>query len=106
MDNADAEPGTYVIKFYSDTCPMCLSLKSYYGDISEKFSNVKFHAFNMNRGEGVEKRLNFYGTPTICLIKTGDDPKIWVMAEPENPNNKTWYHSSDIINFIKENYKK
>ena len=106
IDNLECENDMHVIKFYSDTCPMCLNLKSYYADISEKFSNVKFHVCNMNRGERIEKRLNFYGTPTICMIKTGDDPKTWILADPDNPNDKTWYYSRDIIDFIKENYKK
>ena len=60
---------------------MCIHLRDYYIDISRKFSGINFCVFNMNRGEGIEKKLGFYGTPTICIIKTGDNHKISVMPD-------------------------
>jgi len=105
VNNVDQEDAVNVVKFYSDSCPMCANLRDYYVDISYKFSKVNFFVFNMNRGEGVEKKLNFRGTPTLAMIKTGDNPKILIMPDPDNPNDRTWYYSKDIIKFIKDNYK-
>ena len=101
--NENQENAVNVIKFYSDTCPMCIHLRDYYIDISRKFSGINFCVFNMNRGEGIEKKLGFYGTATICIIKTGDNHKISVMPDPDKPSDHTWYRSKDIIQFIKDN---
>jgi len=103
IDNVNQEDAVGVIKFYADTCPMCIGLRDYYVDISRKFSKINFYVFNMARGQGVEDKIGFYGTPTICMIKTGERHSITVMEEPENPNNQTWYKSEDIIKFIRDN---
>ena len=38
--NENQENAVNVIKFYSDTCPMCIHLRDYYIDISRKFSGI------------------------------------------------------------------
>jgi len=103
IDNIDQENTVNVIKFYSDTCPMCVNLRDYYVDISQKFSKINFCAFNMSGGHGLEDKMGFHGTPTICMVKTGDAHSITVMEEPENPSNHTWYKAADIIRFIRDN---
>ncbi len=37
------------------------------------------------------------------MIKTGENHDITVMDDPENPSDHTWYRSSDIIKFIRDN---
>ena len=95
------EPVTCVVKFYSTTCPMCKNLKSYFEDISKKYEDIHFFAFNIADYPNVEKVLSFNGVPTISLIKTGrHQPKIRVLRAPEKPNPETWYTSNDISVFI------
>ena len=103
INNFDQENSINVIKFYSDSCPMCINLRDYYVDISQKFSKINFCVFNMARGQGVEEKLGFYGTPTICMIKTGDNHEITVMDDQEKPSDHTWYKSEEIIKFIRDN---
>jgi len=103
IDNVGQEDAINVIKFYADTCPMCVRLRDYYVDISQKFSKINFCVFNMARGQGIEDRLGFRGTPTICMIKTGENHSITVMDDPENPSDHTWYKAADIIEFIRNN---
>lgn len=98
-------PATCVVKFYSNTCPMCHNLKEYYEDISEdkKYSDLYFFAFNLDDGHKIEQLLNFEGTPTIVLMRTTSTPqkpKIRIMQDPEEPNEKTWYKTKDICKFI------
>ena len=103
IDNIDQENSVNVVKFYAETCPMCVNLRDYFIDISQKFSKINFCVFDMARGQGIEDKIGFLGTPTICLIKTGDSPSIAVMEDPENPSNHTWYKADDIITFIRKN---
>ncbi|MBT6675179.1 MAG: thioredoxin family protein [Proteobacteria bacterium] len=94
-----------VIKFYSNDCHLCQSLKDYFEDISneDEFSELHFFAFNIDDNPAVEQRLKFSGVPTITKIKIQDkNSKITVMPEPQNPNPETWYKTREIINFIQQ----
>tara|TARA_A100001391_G_scaffold198692_1_gene180618 strand:+ start:1129 stop:1494 length:366 start_codon:yes stop_codon:yes gene_type:complete len=97
------EESTCVIKFYSNSCHLCHNLKDYYQDISDDmmYSDVHFFAFNIDDYPTAERILNFNGVPTISLVKTGGKkPKIRIIPDPENPNDVTWYKTSDIRSFI------
>ena len=105
MAGKTTDAATCIIKFYSNRCPMCHSLKEYYEDISEdeKYSDLYFFAFNLDDGHNIEKLLKFEGTPTIVLMRTTSTPqkpKITIMQEPEEPSEKTWYKTKDIRKFI------
>ena len=96
---------TFVLKFYSNGCHMCHSLKDYYEDISEKdeYQDLHFFAYNIDDYPEIEKKLRFKGVPTIFVIHANignRSPKISLLPEPQSPNDKTWYKSSDICNFI------
>tara|TARA_R110000824_G_scaffold323162_1_gene510079 strand:+ start:355 stop:720 length:366 start_codon:yes stop_codon:yes gene_type:complete len=99
------EEATCVIKFYSNTCPMCHNLQSYYEEISnnDEYSDLHFFAFNVSDYPQIEQQLNFRGVPTISLIKTGAHSiRIRVLKDPSNPNDKTWYRVKDIKEFIEK----
>tara|TARA_R100001015_G_C4593004_1_gene148381 strand:- start:71 stop:445 length:375 start_codon:yes stop_codon:yes gene_type:complete len=96
---------TIVLKFYSNSCHLCHSLKDYYEDISEKeeYKDLYFFAYNIDDYPEIESKLRFKGVPTIFVIHANIGnrlPKISLLPEPKNPNDKTWYKSSDICNFI------
>lgn len=99
------ENATCVIKFYSNSCHLCHSLQDYYVNISnkEKYENIYFFAYNIDDYPEIEKKLKFKGVPTIFVVHANignRKPKISLLPEPEKPNDKTWYRSSDICNFI------
>ena len=99
------EDSTCVIKFYSNNCHLCHNLQDYYVDIAndEKYSDVHFFAFNIDDNEAIEKKLKFNGVPTISMIKTyASDvkPRIRVLQDPDEPQEKTWYTSRYIRDFI------
>jgi thiol-disulfide isomerase/thioredoxin len=105
---ADAE---CIVKFYSNECHLCHSLQEYYLDIAkdDEFSYVNFYAFNIADFPSVEKLLGFNGVPTIVYLgitALNKNPKIRVLPEPEYPNEKTWYTTRDIKEFIKDNTTK
>ena len=98
---------TCVVKFYSNGCPYCKALSSYYEDIAREdpYSELNFFAFNVDDYPQIEKLLNFNGVPTISLIKAkpgSKKPKVRIMEEPDPPHQKTWYYSKDIKNFIEK----
>lgn len=99
------ENATCVIKFYSNSCHLCHSLQEYYVDISnkEKYQDIHFFAYNIDDYPEIEKKLKFKGVPTIFVVHANIGkrmPKISLLPEPEKPNDKTWYKSSDICKFI------
>lgn len=99
------EPATCVIKFYSNSCPLCHNLKEYYMDIAseDSYSDLHFFAFNVDDYPSIEKQMKFNGVPTISLIKTGQSkPKVRILQDPEEPNEQTWYRTKDIKEFIEK----
>jgi len=99
------ENSTFVLKFYSNGCHLCHNLKDYFVDISnkEKYKDLHFFAYNIDDYPELERKLKFKGVPTVIIIHTNignRPPKIVLLPEPENPNEHTWYRSSDICNFI------
>ena len=99
------ENASCVIKFYANDCHLCHALSEYYKDIAEdeQFSDVHFFAFNIKDNSSMEKKLKFNGVPTIAVVnmtETERPPKIRIMPEPDPPNEKTWYFSKDIKEFI------
>jgi len=99
------EDATCVVKFYSNDCHLCQSLQEYYHSIAsdEKYSDLHFFAFNIDDNHRLEKRLNFNGVPTISVIKTyasAKKPRVRILPDPEEPQEKTWYTSKQIRDFI------
>ena len=99
------EAATCVLKFYSNTCPMCHNLSEYFVKLSDdqQYEGVHFFAVNIDENPGIEKRLNFRGVPTIFVIHTNignRQPTVRLLQDPEKPNDKTWYRVSDIRAFI------
>jgi thiol-disulfide isomerase/thioredoxin len=93
-----------VIKFYGSHCHLCHTLKDIYIDISEEYDDIIFYAFNMDNGDGLEKKFGFNGVPSICYVKTGSPrPTLKFMVEPKKPHKETWYHQPAIHKFIKNN---
>ena len=99
------EAATCIIKFYSNTCPLCHELSDSYKDLAEEedYSELHFFAFNIGDYPQVEKIIGFSGVPTITVIKTGiKKPNIRVLKDPEKPHMNTWYHVDDIKDFIEK----
>ena len=99
------EDATIVLKFYSNECHMCHSLREYFVDISDKkeYESLNFFAYNIDDYPELERVLRFKGVPTIFVIHTNIGnrrPKIVLMPEPEKPNDLTWYKTTDICSFI------
>ena len=108
LDGQVKEDAICVVKFYSNGCHLCHNLKDYYEELSGKsdYENMHFFAFNVDNMPEIEKQLRFNGVPTISLVKTyADDtePKVTILHDPTEPNEKTWYRIKDIVSFIKEN---
>tara|TARA_R100001082_G_C4301194_1_gene132509 strand:+ start:384 stop:758 length:375 start_codon:yes stop_codon:yes gene_type:complete len=102
--NQDA---TCVLKFYSNSCHMCMSLQEYYHQISdiEKYSDLHFLAFNIDDDPKIEQDLNFKGVPTIFVIHShvGNRPAtLRLLQDPDDPNEHTWYKVKDIKKFIEK----
>ena len=89
-----------VIKFYGQNCHLCHALRDKFVQISDEYENIFFYAFNMDDGEGLEKKYGFDGVPSICHVRTGTRPKIHFLEEPKKPHKETWYHATGIRMFI------
>jgi thiol-disulfide isomerase/thioredoxin len=93
-----------VIKLYGSNCHLCHALKSKFVDISDDYEDIHFYAFNMEEGDGLEKKYGFQGVPSICYIKTGGiRPKVRFMEDPKKPHDETWFEPAGIRIFINKN---
>lgn len=93
-----------VIKLYGSNCHLCHALKSKFVDLSDDYEDIHFYAFNMEEGDGLEKKYGFQGVPSICYIKTGGiRPKVRFMEDPKKPHDETWFEPAGIRIFINKN---
>lgn len=95
---------TCIVKFYSQECPMCLALSTYYTDIADSYDDegLFFFAFNIQDVEKIEDYIDLNGVPTIVSFRGGPNRRVKVttLEDPETPNKKTWYYSKDIRSFV------
>jgi thiol-disulfide isomerase/thioredoxin len=93
-----------VIKLYGSNCHLCHALKPEFVDISDEYEGMHFYAFNMEEGQGLEKKHGFEGVPSICYVQTGGiRPRIRFMEDPEKPHKEMWFHPTAIRKFIDNN---
>ena len=93
-----------VVKFYSNECHLCHALSKYYIDISDSYDDVLFFAYNVDDDEEISKKLNLNGVPSITSfkIRRGKRAKISNLNDPDDPNEKTWFTTRQIKNFIEK----
>tara|TARA_R110001583_G_scaffold192083_1_gene358235 strand:+ start:462 stop:827 length:366 start_codon:yes stop_codon:yes gene_type:complete len=94
------KPISCFIKFYSNNCHYCQSLKKDYHDLADKNKDALFYAFNIDDYPGIQKALKFDGVPTIAFVKTEYPVEIEILDDPKKPNPDFWYYPSDIEKFI------
>jgi len=99
---------TCFVKFYSQGCHYCHTLKDYFIDVAQHYAerdDMHFFAFNVDDVEDLDKVLSINGVPTIASFKGGPSRKvkISILDDPETPNEKTWYFVKDIKKFIESN---
>ena len=99
---------TCVVKFYSSGCHYCHTLKDYFIDVSDAYSerdDIHFFAFNVDDVDDLDRILKINGVPTIASFRGGPQRKvkISVLEDPDPPHDKTWYFVKDIKNFIESN---
>jgi len=96
------EETTCVVKFYSNGCHMCHALSSYYREISDSYDSILFFAFNVDDDDEIPSKLNLNGVPSLTMFKInkGKKAKITNLADPEKPNEKTWFTVKQIKSFI------
>ena len=96
-----------VVKFYGQNCHLCHALREKFVEISDEYEGMHFYAFNMEDGDGLEKKYGFEGVPAVCFVKTGGiRPVIRFLEEPKKPHKETWYHQTGIRQFINNNRNK
>ena len=93
---------TCVIKFYSDSCPLCINLAPIYQEIATEYGKlpkkINFYKVDVNNDEGLSDRLNFDGVPTLFLFHKGVYSEI--PYPYDNPDDLTGYRKADIIDYI------
>ena len=107
LDGYVDEKHSVVIKFYGAGCGYCHNLAPIYKELSDKYSDIHFYAFNMDEGEGFEEKYDFYGVPSICYVHTnGPDTKFHFISDPEEPDSGgagTWFKAQHLIDFLESN---
>ena len=97
------EPGACVIKFYSNQCHYCISLKDGFHKVAAKHPDINFFAFNVQDYPKIDSLIKLNGVPSVIFVKNDFSGKVSILEDPENPHHETWYYLEDINNFIEIN---
>ena len=96
-----AEEAICLVKFYSNECHYCAALKEDYEQLSERYEDIHFFAFNVKDVESLMiGGIPLNGVPTIYMFKTGPRQKIINLEDPKEPHDVTWYSVEYIRDFV------
>jgi thiol-disulfide isomerase/thioredoxin len=100
------ERETCVVKFYSDSCPLCVHLSPVYEEIADDFKNrgVSFYKVDVAKEKELTDRMNFDGVPTLFLFYNGRYSEI--PYPYDDPDDLTGYRKSDIVDYINKRIAK
>ena len=98
---------TCMVKFHSDTCPLCVALAPVYEEIANEMKatnkNILFYKVDVNKEKELSDRLDFDGVPTLFLFHDGKYSE--VPYPYDSPDDLTGYRKSDIIDHINKKVK-
>lgn len=97
------ELGTCVVKFYSNDCHYCVSLKDGFHKVAAKHPNVNFFAFNVQDYPRLDSLIKLNGVPSVIFVKNDSSNEVSILEDPKVPHHDTWYYLEDINEFIKRN---
>ena len=93
-----------IIKFYSNGCHYCHSLRGDFHDIADLHAdnnNMYFFAFNIDDLDSDrDLPIKINGVPTICKVKTGPIPIVNTLMDPPSPHKEKWYYKEEIEKFV------
>tara|TARA_R110000824_G_scaffold116244_2_gene267613 strand:+ start:2169 stop:2525 length:357 start_codon:yes stop_codon:yes gene_type:complete len=98
------ERQTCMIKFYSESCPLCVHLAPVYQEIANEMKDlgrkISFYKIDVDKDKNISDRLDFEGVPTLFLFHDGRYSE--VPYPYDNPEDLTGYRKADIIEHINE----
>ena len=90
-----------IIKFYSNRCHMCHTLKGIYVKAATQHPDVQFYACNVDGVDDIKELFPAVtGVPTLC--KVGTQGSLLPLPDPEPPDGDTWYTLDIIQKFIEQ----
>lgn len=93
---------TCMVKFYSESCPLCVHLAPVYEQIAKELEGqnkeIYFYKVDVDKQKELSDRLNFEGVPTLFLFHNGRYSE--VPYPYDDPDDLTGYRKDDIIDFI------
>ena len=95
------QPATCVVKFYSNTCYLCVGLKEPFHKLAQSYEDVHFFAFNVNDHNNLDNVVKINGTPSICLLNLGDSVDVHNLEDPEEPHPDYYFPIPYMNNFIR-----
>tara|TARA_Y100001973_G_C5136398_1_gene300565 strand:+ start:707 stop:1063 length:357 start_codon:yes stop_codon:yes gene_type:complete len=95
---------TCVVKFHSDTCPLCVALAPVYEEIANEMKaanrSILFYKVDVDKEKELSDRLDFDGVPTLFLFHDGKYSEI--PYPYDDPDDLTGYKKDDIILYIQK----
>ena len=92
-----------IVKFTSEGCHFCQSLKSIYGKLSREY-DTKFNFFivDVNEDPQLSEMFAEAGVPTFYIF---DDEGSHEIPDPKEPNPETWFSEKYLVGRIKKYLK-
>ena len=92
-----------IVKFSSEGCHFCQSLKPAYGRLAREFdAQFKFFIVDINEDTQLSDMFAENGVPTFYIF---DDDGGHEIPDPQEPDPKTWFSEKYLIKRIKKYLK-
>jgi len=92
---------TCVVKFYSDSCPLCVNLAPLYETLSKRYAGrAIFYKVDTFKEKKLTEFFSDDGVPTIYFFHNGNYGEI--PFPYDDPDGWTGYRESDITDYIEK----
>jgi|7_EtaG_2_1085326.scaffolds.fasta_scaffold00051_5 thiol-disulfide isomerase/thioredoxin len=103
---------TFVIKFYTNSCPKCKELSPSYKNVASDYETDEFLFCIYNSADADDKCRDRYknigvqGVPSLLMVKTGTKPpKMLLLGAKKKPHPRSYYNIVDIESFVQNGPK-
>tara|TARA_Y100001938_G_scaffold84017_1_gene115465 strand:- start:713 stop:1057 length:345 start_codon:yes stop_codon:yes gene_type:complete len=92
-----------VLKFYSDTCPLCVSLKKVMERLEKEYDNVSFYSINIDKEKDLSELFVKDGVPTLYYVYENIIEEI--PYPYENPDRFSGYQEKELKKYLTSKVK-
>ncbi len=103
---------TFVIKFYTNSCPKCKELSPAFKDVAADYETDQYlfcvydSAAASQECRDRYKKIGVKGVPSLLMVETViKPPRMLLLGEKKKPNPQSYYNIADLLRFVQNGPK-